>query len=228
MVKVAICTPVRIHVYHEAPICALRAMQHLKDAGFDATYLYLPGGALLEHFRSWIACEALNWGAEVLLWVDDDVTFDAPEAVKLVRGCLATEGLVAGVCALRGASRINVTPTDQAAQLRFYEGGGLIDVNHAGLGMTAVHRKVYERMAKEWEPVTFYDKPVVPYYRTRFWDGLWPGEDYSFTRLMLECGMQPKADTSIRAVHHGDYGFRLEDVVKGFAANSKTLRTKQD
>lgn len=221
--KVAICTPCRTLVYHAAPFCALRAATLLKEAGFEQMYLQFPGGSLLEHGRSIIANDALGWGAEVILWVDDDITFAPEEAVKLVRACLETQSLVAGVCALRGGDRINVDPAEKGKGLKFYKGGSLIKVNSAGLGMTAVHRSVYERLRQEWDPVIIYDKTRIPYYRTRFWDGTWPGEDYSFTRLMSECGLQSYADTTIRAVHHGDYGWRLEDAIHQPMADAETL-----
>lgn len=224
MIRVAICAPLRIHIHYEAAFCAMRACTALRDAGFEQCYFYVPGTALLEHVRSKIAHDALEWGAEVILWVDDDITFDPPEAIKLVKGALATQSLVAGVCALRDGQRVNVSFTEPEKPVTFYQGGGIVKVDNAGCGMTAVHRSVYERLAQEWEPVIIWDKPRIPHYRTRFWDGAWPGEDYSFSRLMGQCGLQPYADTSVRATHHGDYGFRVEDTIKGFFPNVATLK----
>lgn len=225
-VRVAICTPVKVLIYHAAPICALRAATLLDRAGFEHSYFQVPGSALLEHTRSLIADDALAWGAEVLLWVDDDITFAPEEAVKLVKAALETQSLVAGVCALRGGDRINVDPKNKDEKLQFYRGGRIIEVNHAGLGMTAVHRSVYDRLKQEWEPVIIFDKARIPYYRTRFWDGAWPGEDFSFTRLMRECGLQSYADTSVRAIHHGDYGWRIEDVIQQRMADAETLEVE--
>lgn len=227
-IKVAICAPLRVHVHFEAAFCAMRACTALRDAGFEQCYFYVPGTALLEHVRSKIACDALDWGAEVLLWVDDDITFDPQEAVKLVRGALLTQSMVAGVCALRGASRVNVAFTEKNKKVRFFNGGGINKVDNAGCGMTAIHRSVFERLREEWEPVVIYDQVRTPYYRTRFWDGAWPGEDYSFSRLMTHCGLQPYADTSIHVTHHGSYGFRVEDVLKGFGANLSTVEVDTD
>ncbi len=227
MIKVAICTPVRLHIYHEAPFCAMKAATLLSDSGFEQQYFYLPGSALLEHTRSIIAHDALEWGAEVLLWIDDDVTFNPSEALKLVRGALATRSLVAGVCALRSGDKVNVNFQDQIRGYRFYTGGEVVKVTHAGLGMTAIHRDVYDLLAQDMpQDIVIYDKIRTPYYRSQFWDKTWPGEDFSFSRLMQEYGLQSYADTNVRAVHHGDYGFRIEDVINPRVPDQETLEVK--
>lgn len=220
--RVSVCTPTRVLIYHEAPFCAMRACNLLDKEGYEHSYMRVPGGALLEHVRSIMAHDSMEWGADVLLWIDDDVTFDPYEAVKLVQGAIETESLVACVVALRCGTRVNVAFEDDT-DIDFGPDGGLVKAKQVGCGFTAIHRKVFERVAEVRKPVVIVDKYRVPYYRTEFVDDTWPGEDFYFSHLAKTLGLQPYADTSVRAIHHGDYGFRLEDVLRGFASDEKRL-----
>lgn len=224
--KVAICSPCRPLIDPDHSEAVSLTMVKLREAGYDPLIFRTRGLSLLEQARSIIATSALDWGADVLFWVDDDIVFQPDDAVRLIRTLgtvvdgAAIESIGAVCSTKRPGSPMNAgLDTDHVT---FFRGGRLERVEgHIGLGMVAHSRSIYEHLiAKGMRRVRVNDDGVEvwPFFRSRIEDvtngcthRVWYGEDVTFSRRLIEIGVTTWADTRIRTIHRGEYDYRIED-----------------
>jgi hypothetical protein len=160
----------------------------LREAGWEVVFQEQVGCALLEHARSALATEAYDWGADVLLFVDDDVVITNPErALGLVEAAHQLQSMVAAPVLISGGAKYNVTflEPDPFEPLR------LVKAKDCGMGCTAVSRHVLERIIEAdlvGPRVTFAEgwPKLWPFFRSILNEHVWLGEDTSFTYYALQ------------------------------------------
>lgn len=171
--------------------------------------------SMLEQARSFIASRALERGATVTLWVDDDMLYEPQHAFELARSCryLGMVGAIASQRKPRGLSNVNFLDPVSGRDLVFYgEGSGVAEVLSVGFGLVAVSRSVYEALDVP-EVLGFDGAPMRAYFQSLIVEGQWFGEDRSFCHRVREAGEKIYIDTSVRVGHRGAYDYYLEDTM---------------
>lgn len=100
------------------------------------------GDGLIQRSRSIIAS---RWYAEtasdVLLFVDDDISFEPEDAEKLVAACRERRAIVCGAYPVGDASKVAIRGFD-GRRIDWSYTGGLIEIEYGSTGMMAIHRDV--------------------------------------------------------------------------------------
>jgi len=225
---VAVLVPYLTHI---EPDCE-RGLRQLEDAGYRVRRF--SATAAIDRSRSDLAHGAIVDGAERLMWIDSDVSFDLASVDQLVLHDLP---LVGGIYAKKGVRGMAVYLEDDTRELAMGTEGALHDVRYLGAGFLCVHRVVYEDIRRAFSlPVcnTRFGLPTVPYYLPMvmaepggtYW---YLGEDYAFCERARQAGHKVVADTTIRLGHVGKYVYGWEDAGTAVTrVTTATFRFKPD
>lgn len=174
----------------------------------DCPYIDMARAALVEN-----GLEAIP-DADVLLWLDHDIIFRADDIIGLARHCHESQYDILGVMYSMRRPKFTTIgrPAPHVAQATFYE-PGLIDGAFTGMGMTAVKRRVFEKMK---ETLPYVECPTVgrhvhPYFHHLIDSKSYLGEDISFCYRAIALGFTVGIDTEYRILHRGKYDYALED-----------------
>lgn len=208
--KVAICIPSRGEMevgtaFDLALMCSYDA-QHRK--GGHA--LYSVAGTLIFDQREKLAKEALDQGADYILWIDADMRFPKNTIEHLISRNKPIVGANATtrVAPVRGTSKnawVNVKKRETNWQTISSKGKtGLEQVTAVGCGVMMVKREVFEKTEKPW-----------------FWFQQIPGEkllgeDVHFCVKAYDAGFSTWVDHDLSNLvgHVGKYTFGWHDVEK--------------
>lgn len=165
--------------------------------------------------RSLLSTIALDLGADVAVFIDHDMAFDPLDVEKLAEEARGTRGIVGGVYSQRkmGSGIVGSFSPDTSEAI-FFEGGGLYESAGAlGMGFTAIHRDVFEKLdaLEQFARVQSQEGSMRPYFEKIKVDGYWLKEDASFCHAARLSGSPVHVDTRIRLKHQGEHWFGVED-----------------
>lgn len=181
-----IITPAYTHVHHELQLSVARS-------GMPWHVLY--NHSDLVRVRSALISQALDLGAEVVLFVDaDNVPGDG--VLARIADSVTPERATFGVYSLRDGRR-SVQPVDESAvRPEPYR------ITYGGLGLAAVHRESLTRVAHRLQRVTSDTVPWDPFCLPFVDDaGVYHGDDRSLCARLIDSGTQLWADPRL-VVHH--------------------------
>jgi hypothetical protein len=168
--------------------------------------------------RSVLATKALDDGFAELLWIDSDVVF-RPEDVERLRDHHLP--ICCGVYPKKGPTEFACSFLPGTAQIPFGKQGVLTEIEYAGFGFILTRREVFERIQLEsslprcgqrsGSPMIPFFLPMVIEEKT---DHRYLAEDYAFCERARRCGFKIMADTTIRLIHAGRYGYSWDDIAK--------------
>lgn len=195
-----------------------RGLRELERAGYEVRRWQ--STAAVDRSRSDAATTALADGAQAILWIDSDVTFELASVERL---CAHDLPAVAGVYPKKGVRDFAVHLEPGTPELRMGEGGGLQDVRYVGTGFFYTDRVVYEDIRRTFGlPVcnTRFGGRTVPYFLPMvvtdeqgppgsYW---YLGEDYAFCERARQAGHKIVVDSTLRLGHIGKYTYGWEDV----------------
>lgn len=211
--KVAVCVPCRDSVlagfcFDLARMCSYEAKRGVNDIQL----LQMPGTLIFTQ-REKLVDEALEWGADYVLWVDSDMRFPA----NTIEIMLARNVPILGVNAT--TRREPVMPTAMNLKLDRSENNvkqvwtkiesrgkkGIEQVTAVGFGVTLIKTDVFKKLPKPWHDVIWTDHGNVI------------GEDVSFCVKCLEQDIPVFVDheLSMHIGHIGTKTFGWDDVKHG-------------
>ncbi len=172
----------------------------------------------IDLLRSVMLSQALEAGFDRFLFIDSDVGFEPNDAIKLLAG---SEPVVAALYMKKDVRDFSGTFPAHIKQVVFGPAApGLYPLLYASAGFLCIRAEVLRRMIEALAlPVCRYGaiKGIYPFFlpllapdgrgETRYLT-----EDYSFSHRLGLIGITPMADTSIRLVHYGRYGFSYDDL----------------
>ena len=181
------------------------------------------GDALIERARGISATYFLNQtDADVHLSIDSDIVgFSVEDTLKLCE--LAEQyGIVGGSYVCRSAAR-TFPASHYAADVRVEHAFDHtpVEVKWCATGFLAVHRRVFEEMAKglpllhksqPWAFHNFY--APFEYEDEDTGERILLSEDYAFCQRAKELGFPSYIDPAVRLGHLGSYVYRLEDTAQ--------------
>jgi glycosyltransferase involved in cell wall biosynthesis len=197
-----------------------RALFALEGAGVRV--VRKSGCSAIDVARGELASEALHDGAESILFIDADIAFHPADALRILA---RPEPVVAGVYAKKNQRELACIFADGLKNVVF--GIGAPDsylLKYASAGFLRIQAEVLRRMIVELR---------IPLCNTPWGRGVWPffmptiipltggafhylGEDWAFSHRLRQIGITPVADTSIRLLHIGSYGFGWEEAGSEF------------
>jgi hypothetical protein len=184
-------------------------LQKLRAKG--ARVRLLRGASAIDQARSQMATDALRDGFEHLMWIDADVAFDPADVERLLAH---DHPFVCGLIAKKGARALAAHVMPGTTEIRFGEGGGLLEILYAAAAFNLVQARVYHAIRDALALPTCneaFGAPIVPYYLPMVKDAWYLGEDYAFCERARQAGFAIMADTRVRLGHIGRYAYQWED-----------------
>lgn len=230
--RILIATPSRGTFDHEHLACrdelyalarkeSFDAQKEGREPAFIISHEFMWGCSLLDHARSILATDFYNTDNDVMVWLDDDMLFDAQEFVRLAQEAHERKAIVGAVASTKKPlGEITARFKKETEHAVFFEDGEVMPVDTIGTGLTAVSRDVLVRII-EAEEVQCVRVPgnrrIWAFFMTLVTDfeddgaGCWWGEDTSFCLRARAAGCKVYADTRMRVGHKGSYVYQLED-----------------
>lgn len=177
--------------------------------------------------------------ADVCLWIDSDIDFRDGDALQICEQAMDPKtSIVAGIYPTRRASQ--AVPSSRMLLDHSYTFGSdptPQPIQWAAGGFTAVHRRVYERLAKE-DPLmrVLHADDELLRMRPFYWqmalqndDGsaIWGAEDWSFSERARRVGFPSYANCAVDLVHVGVYRFSLANLFTQTAITRPIRFTRQ-
>jgi hypothetical protein len=220
--RLAVLTPSltgTVHIEHGEAVADLRVA--CLKRGIAMRRLYNKGSSVLCKNRNALTQAAMDFGADWVLWVDDDIAFRAEDVFRLIAH---DKDIVAGAAQKRTHKWAEPGAIMFDGDL-IREDNGLIKARRVGTGFLLVRGDVFRRMA---------DEGLAPEYKTRdgahgdmtmrkwFWfdvdtDGFDVGEDYYFCNQASQLGYDCWCDPDIRLSHYEgmvEHSLSLSDIMK--------------
>jgi hypothetical protein len=195
--KLAVLIPCR-DTLHSAHALCLAEMIKLNTMNDIDTHVFMDASTILLTQRERLATEAVNLGAEYLLWLDSDITFPATTAIRLmahdepvvacnyIRRQLPAKGVAYEVI----GNWNNPLPFD------IYN--HLVEVQGVGMGCMLMRTEIFSQIPKPW-----FEFGWSPESNDHL------GEDMILCQKMSQAGYTVKIDTnlSMELRHLGTWAF---------------------
>lgn len=184
--KVAVCTPTHGHPSYRY-VQSLGALL-VNPAGHELKY-FLHKFTPVSLNRNRITQAALEWGADALLWIDDDQTFPADTLARLLAhrrvivGCniaMRAENPPPTAGVFVNGEMEPVYTTEELAAGRMLQ-----EVHKIGMGATLIAREVFEKVDKPW-----FIEALSP-------QGNYVGSDVYFFERARKCGFKVFVDHAL-------------------------------
>ena len=215
--KVLVCSPVW-RAFEAAHVLAL--FNQFTRPEFE--WYPLVNDAAIDRARSRGATYFLEkTDADVCLWIDSDLDWNDDDAVTICRQAMEY-GIVCGIYPTRSGSQ--AIPASRLLMDRAYTFGTdptPQPILWAAGGFVAVHRRVYERLAKEPEMALLHEGDETLRMRPFYWqlplkndDGspVWGAEDWSFSERARLAGYPSYANCAVELAHIGVYRYGLHNL----------------
>lgn len=216
--KIELATPTRGNPDSQFLECRDILIERLKEKGHQVAVSMTCGSSLIDHARSMVASAFLEAPEEVdvLLWLDDDMLFDADEVMRMAEAAHDKMAVVGAVSmAKRPKGHPNFIPLPGTTDLHFFAKGSIVEVVSIGTGICAVSREVFLSMLSElpdiFPKILCGGVPTYPFYANIIHNGEWYGEDSSFCVRARQAGRKVFIDSRVRCFHKGNYLYGLED-----------------
>jgi hypothetical protein len=205
--KVVFATPTLDRPY-EAYLASLEAcLPAVEAAGFEHSSVFEIGCAYISAARARMLGKALKADADIIVFLDHDVSWTPEDMVKL----LTTEGdVVAGTYRFKTDAEVKYMgcvftgPGDKP----LVREDGCILADRVPAGFLKVTRKAVERFAEAYPHLVLHKEtpPSVDIFNHGAHEGLWWGEDYTFSRRWRECGGEVWLIPDLNIGHHTKTG----------------------
>lgn len=198
--RVALCTPT-ITKPHQAYFDAVKAeVPHLEAAGFEHGITWMVGCAYISAARAIMLRRALDWKADIVVFIDHDMSWAPGALVKL----LQTEGDVVG-----GTYRFKQDDVEYMGRPWPWPGevrddDGAIKMVCLPAGFLKVTRAGVNRFMRKYPELIYGEEsnPSVDLFQHGAHQGVWFGEDYAFSRRWNEMGEELWCVPDIDLTHH--------------------------
>lgn len=202
--KVAICTPTMERPY-DAYLASLEASVPLLDAaGIEHSTVFEVGCPYISHARCTMLTKALNWGADVVVFIDHDVSWKPEDLLALIQ----TDGdVVSGTYRFKTDEEeryMGVIETDDAYR-PVCRADGCIKATRVPAGFLKVTRRAVEAFKHDYPDLVISDGGVDLFNHGAI-NGTWFGEDYAFSKRWVEAGGEIWLVPNLDLDHNGKNG----------------------
>lgn len=220
--KIGVMMPMRDGMVHVECVRALNAAAAVcGQKGWEVEHFFVIGMTVIPMARASLVARALAWGADKLVFVDDDVSFTAEQFITLIE---APVRFVTGSYPMRPHSmhQRELVPTalfNHTVPQDFDE-NGLAPVDFAGFGFMRADREVFAALApkrpllrpkpefsdvdalfyREWFPYGTAPAGSHPVAREPMFD--WHSADVEFVKSAIAAGFPCYFHKDLKCGHH--------------------------
>lgn len=202
-VKVVLATPTYTEP-HPAMLAAVEAAVPLLDAnGLDHQMVFKVGCPYISHARAEMLRQAMDAKADVVVFLDHDVSFRPEDLVKLIQ----TEG---DVCA--GLYRFKKPEVEYMGVLNTLADGspivrasdGAVRGEKVPAGFLKITKEAVDRFMGAYPELVYGHRysPSVDLFNHGAHEGVWYGEDYAFSRRWRATGADIWIVPDLDLTHH--------------------------
>lgn len=204
-----------------------QSLRVLNERGYQI--FQLRGGSAIDLVRSHMVTQAILNGFKETMWIDADTDFEPDDVDRLRKLDMP---FVAGMYPTRnGSKRMVGKLLGINEQVRFGEGGGVIEVAAIGMGFTFVRIEVYDAIVNRGLVKLVaggYDgKNVLPFFLPTVETGTYLPEDYSFCARARAAGFPPMVDTRLKIGHWGRKAYTWDDLAPDRVFESMDMEMRQ-
>jgi glycosyltransferase involved in cell wall biosynthesis len=184
-VKVVLCVPTLTRPYQVCLDSIAASLPVIEAAGWDHQMVSELGNPYISAARSYMLRKALDAGADVIVFIDHDLSWRPADLLKLIE----TEGdVVAGTYRFKKTDEhyMGVIQDDADARPIVREDGAIV-ATRIPAGFLKVTRQAVERFMASY-PHLCYGPNAVDLFNHGAYQGAWWGEDYAFSRNWLAAG----------------------------------------
>ena len=208
--KIAICVPVHGDTKARFTVCLARLMMATATATINwagrivrpTVEIFSYSSSRLAESRQWLADEAIDWGADFVLWADADHDFPRDALLRLLSASKDAAGV--NYVTRDGERPAAITPegeavftTEAKAKARLIE-----EVGSIGLGLCLVRAPAIKKLPRPWFAYEIRD------------DGSVVSEDHYFFSKLRASGSPVYVDHALswEVGHIGERTFRHSDL----------------
>lgn len=185
---VAICCP-----FMERPTGPLldsleKAIPVIQAAGWQDLFVQEQGCPYISHARATMLRKALDKGAETIVFLDYDISFDPQDLLALIE---APDQVNAGTYRFKlEEEKYMATVFVDGNDCPVVREDGLIRADKVPAGFLKVTKVAVQRFMRFFPELLFGDPDhySIDLFNHGAWKGVWYGEDYAFSRRWAELG----------------------------------------
>jgi glycosyltransferase involved in cell wall biosynthesis len=187
--RVAICTPALVRPTQHCLDSLEKASPVLQAAGWTDRFITEIGCPYISHARATMLRKALDDGADVIVFLDYDLSFEADAILRLIE---TEDDCCAGLYRFKKDEEeyMGVLDTDASGFPRVRHDGALY-ADKVPAGFLKLTKEGVRKYMRAW-PELLYGDPErfsVDLFNHGAHGGVWYGEDYAFSRRWRErCG----------------------------------------
>jgi glycosyltransferase involved in cell wall biosynthesis len=231
-VKVALACPTYTKPYPQLLASVEAAIPAMDAAGIEHSMVWEVGCPYVSHARATMLRKALDWGAETIVFLDHDLSFEPEGLLKLIE---AEGPVVSGLYRFKKDEEEYMGILREAADGRpVVRSDGCIRADKVPAGFLKITREAVDQFMKAYPELIYGVRynPSVDLFNHGAHEGVWYGEDYSFSRRWRECGGEIWIVPDINLTHHSadkDYPGNFHRVhACANRAKSKAIPTVED
>jgi hypothetical protein len=194
-----------VPAYREVNANTVTSITNLQTTYAGKNSLQILSGCYIEHARNEIANNAVELGADRLLFVDADIAFELDDFVRLSNTLDKNPdmGAVFGIYVGWGGKNnlivgwwdegMDTNVWEHDNQIRAWEhvkNGDVVEVDKAGTGFCLINTEVFKKIPPLW-------------FATMAEAGGFWGEDTYFIQLLKKNGYRPSCDFGVKVSHIG-------------------------
>jgi glycosyltransferase involved in cell wall biosynthesis len=200
--KVAFCTPTITRPFPQYLAALEASVPLVKAAGWDDLCTFVIGCPYISHTRSSMLRRALDAKADVIVFLDHDLSWAPGDLVTL----LETEGdVVAGTYRFRmDEEEYMGTLLTQPDGRPIVRADGCVKAHWVPAGFLKVTKAAVQHFMRKY-PALLYGEPdnyAVDLFNHGAIEGVWYGEDYAFSKRWHDIGGEIWIVPDLDLVHH--------------------------
>lgn len=186
----------------------------IDDAGWKHSIVYEVGSPYISCARATMLRKALNAAATHIVFIDHDLSWDAPDLLTLIE---AEGDVVAGTYRFKKdeVEFMGTLMPDIHGNPQIRSDGG-VRAHYIPAGFLKITRNAVSRFIKAYPELVFGElcNPSVDLFNHGAHEGQWYGEDYAFSRRWRDLGGDIVILPQLNLVHHSPdkaYGGTFHD-----------------
>lgn len=208
--KVIFCIPTVTRPYDVCLNSLKASVPLIESAGWDHGMVSEIGNPYISAARSYMLRKALDAGADVIVFIDHDLSWKPEDMLKL----LETEGdVVAGIYRFKdGEDEHYMGVLDDNEGMPVVREDGCIKATRVPAGFLKVTKGAVNKFMASYPHLCYGPKfnLSIDLFNHGAHNGAWWGEDYSFSRNWIDCGGEIWMIPDLDLDHHS-----MTDVWKG-------------
>lgn len=200
--KLAVLIPTR-DTLHSAHALSLAEMVKFNTMNDIDTHVFMDASTILLTQRERLATQAVELGADYMLWIDSDIVFPSTTAARLLahKEPVVAANYVRRQRPAKGVAYETIGDWENPLPFEVYD--DLVEVEGIGMGCMLIKTSIFEEMSKPW--FDFQWSPASNDFL---------GEDMYLCQKLAAAGYPIKVDTALSQElrHLGTYGFGPDDL----------------